>query len=174
MKNWLLAIREKYGLTQEWLANYLATSQTAVALAEKNNRELSTQAMLLLAPFLLENSAQPLNSNIEAQLQAHQTEANNLNLQEGAKRQATYQIKIVRLKNTLISMQQKEQQAMDSIALASRIAEASTDTYLSPEKKSTSISLLLSSAFVFLTENGLSAQNEVLEKIKMYEAVIEK
>jgi transcriptional regulator with XRE-family HTH domain len=174
MKNWLLAIREKYGLTQEWFANYLATSQTAIALAEQNNRELSTQAMLLLAPFLVENSTQPINSNIEAQLLAHQTEATILNLQAGAKRQATYQIKLVRLRNTLNSMLQKEQQALDCIALASRLEEASTGTYLNPEKKSASITQLLSSAFVLLAENGLEAQEEVLEKIKMYEAVVVK
>ena len=170
--NWIAELRKKYGLSQQFLATYLSVSQTVIALCEQNERELPAKAMLMLAPFLVDNPLQPLTNEIDTQLKSFQTNESNELVQAAASRQVEYQLKLVRLQQNLSTMQQKEQQAMNTIALASRISMDASD--MPPDKKLAFVNLLLTSAFVTLKENGAVAQAVVLEKIAMLEAVVKK
>jgi len=172
MKNWLTELREKFGLSQSILASYLSVSTSVIGMAELNTRELTTHAMLLLEPFLNINQSSSLNSNIKLKLKEFQIREIDIATKASTKRQTSYLIKLVTLRKKLRTIQQKELQALNSIALASRISDVSTNAHIDADKKLSFIKLLLSSAFVSLQENGSSTQSELKEQIEMYSSVI--
>ncbi|MFP5040930.1 helix-turn-helix domain-containing protein [Parasediminibacterium sp. JCM 36343] len=167
--NWLQELREKHGLSQENLAFYLSVSQSTIALAEKNLRELPTAAMLQLAPLLKEEEAGALSGILAALVASQQADDEVLAAKIWSTQMQESKMKLDRAKRKLAAMQQKCLQASQALLLANRLAgQASKE-----QRTKAFVDLITIDAFETLSKNGKAEQAKLQIDIKMHEAIID-
>lgn len=168
--HWIETLRKKYGLQQEELAVYLATSRTTVSMAELNQRDLTAEALLLLEP-LLSNSDTPLSGELAQQLADKlQADAEQL-AKETAKQVQRSKAILTRARKKLATMQQKQQQALAALQLAERLQHMPIKA-THQQRQAVFINNLLANAWASLSSNSNTAQAAVKNTIRMHEAIV--
>lgn len=167
--HWIHEIREKYGIQQIELATFLGVSRSVISLAELNQRELPTKALISLSSLLTKDEL-TLTDGITEQLKAIEDEGTYETNRLKQKVYRDSEVKLMRAERKLKIMQAKYQQGINALRLASKLQSLpKTDNDV---RRDNFIESLCANAFVSLRQNGQTAQLPLLATIKQCEMLM--